>query len=63
MERLKQAKALFTQPLTLDELRLLDQLEREAEGKERDCISELWTTVYTTVHPVVLHQARVEGLL
>ena len=63
MERLEKAKTLFTQPLTLDELRELDQLERQAEGKEKDYIGALWSTVYTVVHPVVLHQARVEGLL
>lgn len=63
MENLEKAEALFTQPLTLDELRRLDQLERQAKGKERRYIGALWCTAYAAVDPVVLHQARVEGLL
>lgn len=63
MEKLEKAKALFTQPLTLEELRKLDQLERQATGKERMYIGALWDAAYAVVDPIVLHQARVEGLL
>ncbi|KLV05572.1 hypothetical protein ABT56_11470 [Photobacterium aquae] len=63
MEKLELAKGLFRQPMTLNELRLLDQLERQAEGKERLFIASLWDAAYANVDPIVLHQARVEGLL
>ncbi|MGF1723956.1 hypothetical protein [Photobacterium nomapromontoriensis] len=63
MEKLKLAKALFTQPLTLDELRKLEQLEQQAQGEERQYITALWSTAYDKVNPVVLRQARVAGLL
>ncbi|EAS43973.1 hypothetical protein C9J48_12595 [Photobacterium profundum] len=63
MEILEKAKALFTQPLSLDGLRKLDRLERQATGKERMYIGLLWDAAYAAVDPIVLQQARVEGLL
>ncbi|MGF1703787.1 hypothetical protein L4D09_26205 [Photobacterium makurazakiensis] len=63
MKNLEMAKALFTQPLTLEELRKLDQLERQATGKERLFIGALWDAAYAAVEPAVLHQAREAGLL
>ncbi|KHT64599.1 hypothetical protein RJ45_05565 [Photobacterium gaetbulicola] len=63
MEKLKLAKELFTRPLTLDELYQLDQLERQAKGKERLYIASLWDAAYALVEPAVLHQAREAGLL
>ncbi|MGF1874028.1 hypothetical protein L4D77_01660 [Photobacterium frigidiphilum] len=63
MEILEKAKTLFTQPLSLDGLRRLDQLERQAKGEERMYIGLLWDAAYAAVDPIVLQQARVEGLL
>ncbi|MCW8328880.1 hypothetical protein MD588_08665 [Photobacterium sp. SDRW27] len=63
MKNLQKAEALFDKPLTIDELRKLDQLERQAKGQERKFIGALWCTAYAAINPVVLHQARVEGLM
>ncbi|MCQ1058600.1 hypothetical protein ACQKPX_01015 [Photobacterium sp. DNB23_23_1] len=63
MEKLKLAKELFTRPLTLDELYMLDQLERQSKGQEKLYIASLWDAAYALVDPAVLHQAREAGLL
>ncbi|UTV30171.1 hypothetical protein [Photobacterium atrarenae] len=63
MERLKEAQALFKQPLTIEVLRQLDQLEKQARGEEADRIGELWEAVMADAEDELLNQAREEGLL
>lgn len=63
MMLLEQAQALFKQPLTIDLLRQLDKLEKQARGEEADRIGELWEAVMAEADEVLLNQAREEGLL
>ena len=63
MELLNQAQALFKQRLTIDSLRQLDRLEKQARGEEADYIGELWEAVMADADEALLEQAHEEGLL
>ncbi|MGF1680212.1 hypothetical protein [Photobacterium minamisatsumaniensis] len=63
MDKLEQAEVLFKQPLTIESLRKLDTLERQARGQEADYIGELWEAVFAAADENVLTQARKEGLI
>ncbi|STQ75530.1 hypothetical protein [Grimontia hollisae] len=60
---LQQAQALFKQGLTLESLRQLDALEKQASGKEAEQIGDLWEAVYASADEALLDAAAEEGLL
>lgn len=60
---LQQAQALFKQGLTLESLRQLDALEKQASGKEAEQIGDLWEAVYASADEALLEAATEEGLL
>lgn len=60
---LQQAQALFKQGLTLESLRQLDALEKQASGKEAEQIGDLWEAVYASADEALLEAATKEGLL
>lgn len=63
MKLLNQAQALFKQRLTIESLRQLDQLEKQARGEEADYIGELWEAVMAEADDALQEKAREEGLL
>ncbi|ELR65857.1 hypothetical protein C942_00944 [Photobacterium marinum] len=63
MSLIEQAQMLFKHPLTIESLRQLDRLEKQARGEEADRIGELWEAVLADADEELLNQAREEGLL
>lgn len=60
MEKLEKAKALLTKSMNAEALRKLDQLERQAEGKEKMYIAALWDAALALAEPMDLHLVHEE---
>lgn len=65
MKLLKQAQTLFSfdKPITLENMRKLDQLCDQAKGEEAERLGDLWEAAITSADEQTIIKAHQEGLI